>query len=72
MAKCININGEVRRVSDQVAALLVRRGQARYAPKSAWRAYRQAEREDFALETLQKLIREANGLPGQPGAAHGY
>lgn len=58
MAKCININGEVRRVSDQVAALLVRRGQARYASKQAWRAYRQVAREQYALETMMQAIRQ--------------
>ncbi|MCS7069328.1 MAG: hypothetical protein NZN28_11965 [Meiothermus sp.] len=64
MAKCVIIAGRIQRLSDQAAALLVQRGEARYAAKSAWKAQQQDEREDFALETLQRLIREAHGLPG--------
>ncbi len=64
MAKCVAINGRIQRISDEAAALLVRRGGAVFVSKKAWKIQRQAEREDFAAQTLLAVIREANGLPG--------
>lgn len=57
--KCINTNGTIKRVSDDIAANLVNSGKATYTSKLAWK---QQERPDYkpdanftsAKSTLQK------------------
>lgn len=56
MAKSVEYNGIITRLSDEAAALLVKRG-GRYVPKAAYRKYRQQEREEFAVQALRDAIR---------------